>query len=248
MSKAEETKVIIDGEEVTVLNDGDIGISLDDPAHTEVAEQMYQAYLSIQEDREKEGLKNLRKLRNKQMPIQYAYKEKYAQYTELKENEAKAKGVKPKDLVDYPAFEYTPEHNYIGERIVFLMNINNQEVADFCRNIDISRSSLHRYIKGTHVPSEKLLEKIVAALFVDVADFSYEPDNFEEWKDSFKRYQGEDVFGFKKKILEQFQTNHFTYTAHEAVRHLPNAHFKIMKSLIENAFSILNLIPHDGDE
>ncbi|MBO5089581.1 MAG: helix-turn-helix transcriptional regulator [Clostridia bacterium] len=191
--------MLIDGEEVTVLNEGTAGVPFDDPAHTEVAEQMYRAYLSIQEDREKEGLKNLRKLRNKQMPIQYAYKEKYSQYTELKENQAKAKGVEPKDLVDYPVFEYTPEHNYIGERIVFLMNINNQEVADFCRNIDISRSSLHRYIKGTHVPSEKLLEKIIAALFVDVADFSSEPDNFEEWKDSFKRYQGEDIFEFKKE-------------------------------------------------
>lgn len=246
MSKA-ETKVIIDGDEVTVLPNEDFGIPLDDPVHIEESEKMYKAFLSIAEDRQKEGQKNLRKLRLNQLPVQYDYKEKYTKYTEDKEEAAKAKGVTPKDLKDYPAFEYTPKHNYLGERIIFLMDINNQEVADFCRNIDISRSSLHRYIKGTHVPSEKLLEKIISALFVDIVDFSFEPDNFEKWKASFKRFQGEDVFSFKKKILEQLQTNHFTYTAHNTVRHLPNAHFKIIKSLIENAFSILNLIPHDED-
>lgn len=248
MSKTEKSKIIIAGEEATAFDDEDIGVALDAPEHLKFAEEMYQSYLNIQEDREKEGLKNLKHLRNKQIPIQYAYKDEYSKYTKDKEAFAKSKGKDPKKLVGFHAFEFTPEHNYIGERIVFLMNKNNQEVADFCRNLNISRSSLHRYIKGTHVPSEKLLQKIVAALFVDVADFAFEPDNFEEWKNSFKRHQGEDIFEFKNKILGQFQTNHFTYTAHKAVRHLPNAHFKIMKSLIENAFSIINLIPHDGDK
>lgn len=241
------TTYILD-DETTVVDDDGIGLPLDDPQSIAEAEKFRQEFLTFQEDRKRKGLENLRFLRYKQLPIQYDYKEKYSQYRKLKENEARVKGVNPKNLANYPVFKYTPKHNYIGERINFLLKVNNQEIADFCRNVEISRSSLHRYIKGTHVPSEKLLEKIIDALFVDVASFSFRPDDFEEWKSSFRHYIGEDIFEFKSKILEQFQANHFTYKVHQVKRHLPNAYFKIMKSLIENAFSILNLIPHDEDK
>lgn len=140
---------------------------------------------------------------------------------------------------------YTGE-SFIGERIDFLMGKNNQEIAEFCRNIGMSRSSLHRYIKGSHLPSEKSLRKIIEGLYVSVADFCYEPENFEKWKSAFEQSSdNNDFFKFKENILKQLRINNFTYQNNGITMRLPNRYFELFRNLVKQSFDILELLPHD---
>lgn len=138
--------------------------------------------------------------------------------------------------------------SFIGERIEFLMVQNNQEIAEFCRNIGMSRSSLHRYIKGSHLPSEKSLRKIIEGLYVSVADFCYEPEDFGKWKSAFEKTdKTNDIFAFKDKLLEQLRINNFTYQNNGLTMRLPNRYFSLFRKLITDAVDILDLLPHDKD-
>lgn len=145
-----------------------------------------------------------------------------------------------------PSTPVTVSANYIGERIQFCLEQNNQEIAEFSRNVDISRSSLHRYINGTHLPSKKNLLKIIDGLFITPTDFSYLPDDFEEWKKLFDPEQdGEDIFAVCDYILRALKTNKFTYMYNEKTMRLPNRYFTLFRKLITDAVDILELLPHD---
>ena len=105
---------------------------------------------------------------------------------------------------------------------------------------------MHRYIKGTHIPSERLFKKIIEGLYVSVADFCYEPDNFEKWKSAFEQTaENNDIFKFKEKMLEQLRINSFTYKNNGITMRLPNRYFELFRNLIKYSFGVLDLIPHD---
>ena len=177
---------------------------------------------------EEEGEKNIKVLINKQKIL----------VEQFKKDQAKAKA-------NNKEISYSGD-SFIGERIVFLMGQNNQEIAEFCRNIGMSRSSLHRYIKGSFLPSEKSLRKIIEGLYVSVADFCYAPDDFEKWKSAFeKSYEVNDIFNFKERLLKKLRINDFTYQANGATRRLPNRYFELFRNLIKDSFAILELLPHD---
>lgn len=142
----------------------------------------------------------------------------------------------------------TVSANYIGERIQFCLEQNNQEIAEFSRNVDISRSSLHRYINGTHLPSKKNLLKIIDGLFITPTDFSYLPDDFDEWQKLFDPEQdGEDIFAVSNYFLHTLKTNKFTYEYNGKTMRLPNRYFSLFRKLITDAVDILDLLPHDKD-
>lgn len=177
---------------------------------------------------ERQGEENLKLLLSMQKPLVEQFKKKEAI--------AKSKGKE----IDYSG------DSFIGERIEFLLDKNNQEITEFCRNIGMSRSSIHRYIKGTHLPSEKSLRKIIDGLFVSVADFCYAPDNFEKWKTAFvKTADNNDIFDFKEKILKELRLNNFTYMNNGLSIHLPNRYFELFRNLIKQSFEVLELLPHD---
>lgn len=145
-----------------------------------------------------------------------------------------------------PNTPVTVSANYIGERIEFCLKQNNQEIAEFSRNVNISRSSLHRYINGTHLPSKKNLLKILDGLFITPTDFSYLPDNFEEWKKLFEPEEdGVDIFTIVNDILYRLRTNKFTYVYNGKTMRLPNRYFTLFRKLISDAVDVLDLIPHD---
>ena len=147
-----------------------------------------------------------------------------------------------------PSTPVTVSANYIGERIQFCLEQNNQEIAEFSRNVDISRSSLHRYINGTHLPSKKNLLKIIDGLFITPTDFSYLPDDFEEWKKLFDPEQdGEDIFAVSDYILRKLKTNKFTYEYNGKTMRLPNRYFTLFRKLVTDAVDILDLLPHDKE-
>lgn len=177
---------------------------------------------------EEEGEKNIKVLINKQKIL----------VEQFRKDQAKAKASNKE-------ISYSGD-SFIGERIVFLMGQNNQEIAEFCRNIGMSRSSLHRYIKGSFLPSEKSLRKIIEGLYVSVADFCYAPDDFEKWKSAFgKSYEVNDIFNFKERLLKKLRINDFTYQTNGATRRLPNRYFEAFRNLIKDSFAILELLPHD---
>lgn len=180
---------------------------------------------------EEQGEENFKTLIAKQKPL----------VEQFKKDQAKAK-------INNKEIAYEGE-SYIGERIAFLMKKNNQEVAEFCRNIGMSRSSLHRYIKGSFLPSEKSLRKIIEGLFVSVADFCYEPNDFEKWKSAFgKANEVNDIFKFKEELLSKLRINNFTYQANGITRRLPNRYFELMRSILKSSLGVLDLLPHDNKE
>lgn len=177
---------------------------------------------------EKQGELNIKTLLAKQKPLVESFKKKQAIATSKKQKIA-----------------YDGD-SFIGDRIEFLMGRNNQEIAEFCRNIGMSRSSLHRYIKGSHLPSEKSLRKIIEGLYVSVADFCYEPEDFDKWKSAFeKSAESNDIFLFKEKMLEQLRINNFTYKNNGIIMRLPNRYFELFRNLVKDSFEVLDLIPHD---
>ena len=177
---------------------------------------------------EKQGEENIKILLAKQKPLVEQFKRKQAI--------AKSKNEE---------ITYSGE-SFIGERIEFLMKKNNQEIAEFCRNVGMSRSSLHRYIKGSHLPSEKSLRKIIEGLYVSVADFCYEPNSFEEWKKAFEKTSGKnDIFKFRDSILRELRINSFTYQNNGVTMRLPNRYYELFRNLVKQSFEILELLPHD---
>ena len=191
-------------------------------------DQMHKENELAEKKWEEEGEKNIKVLINKQKPL----------VEQFKKDQAKAKA-------NNKEIAYSGD-SFIGERIVFLMEQNKQEIAEFCRNIGMSRSSLHRYIKGSFLPSEKSLRKIIEGLYVSVADFCYAPDDFEKWKSAFgESYEVNDIFDFKEELLSKLRINDFTYQANGATRRLPNRYFELFRNLIKDSFAILELLPHD---
>ena len=177
---------------------------------------------------DKQGEENIKILLAKQKPLVEQFKKKQAI--------AQANGKE----INYDS------DSFIGERIEFLMGKNNQEIAEFCRNIGMSRSSLHRYIKGSHLPSEKSLRKIIEGLYVSIADFCYEPNDFEKWKSAFETSSDiNDIFKFRDEILAQLRINNFTYQNNGITMRLPNRYFELFRNLIKDSFGVFEMLPHD---
>ena len=77
---------------------------------------------------------------------------------------------------------------------------------------------------------------------VFIADFCYEPDDFEKWKSAFEKSdKGNDIFAFKKKLLEQIRINSFTYQNNGITMRLPNRYYTLFRSIINNAFTVFDL-------
>ena len=136
--------------------------------------------------------------------------------------------------------------NLIGKRIEFLVNANKLEIAEFCRSAEISRCSYYRFTNGTNCPSVKTLRKIISAFSLSVADFCYEPTDFDKWKASFDVSKSEnDIFKFRDDVLVKLAKSNFTYRKNDVAFKVPNQYFEIFRNLIKDAFDILDLLPHD---
>lgn len=177
-----------------------------------------------------QGEENLKTLLAMQAPLVEQFKKKQAI--------AKSKGQE----ISYSGA------SYIGERISYLMKLNDQEVTEFSKNVGISRSSMHRYIKGSHLPSEKTLRKIIGCLFVDVPSFCYAPHSIDEWTKSFVAKHDEDdidIFAYRHNILAHLSNNRFTYKNNGVKVRLPHRYFDLLGKLITASFEVLEMLPHD---
>ena len=138
----------------------------------------------------------------------------------------------------------------IGERLKHLFEQKKIERIHFARQIGVSRSTLFRYCEGTSTPSKKRLLIIIDALDMDVADFCYEPKNYEKWKAVLeeKATRKNDIFTLRDNLLERLSRNNFTFQHKGETTRLPYRHYVILKAMLESSFRILDLIPHDSEE
>ncbi len=137
--------------------------------------------------------------------------------------------------------------SYIGERILFLLDKNGMDIATFCRYMEISRSSMHRYIKGTHLPTKKNLRKIIDGLCVTPKQFASNLDDFEEWKKQIDdNSENFDVFELCQSFLQSLDTFNLTYTTCDNItKRLPLKHRETFRAVFEEAVALLRLATND---
>lgn len=133
--------------------------------------------------------------------------------------------------------------NYIGERIQYLLELNGLDITSFCQSMNLSRSTLHRYLKGTYLPSKKTLQIIIEGLWLTPEKFASHLDNFEVWKWSLDSGRMKtDIFAMCENLREELNEYDFTYTAGDGtVKKVPQQHYKAFCNLLDDAVSLLRL-------
>lgn len=133
--------------------------------------------------------------------------------------------------------------NYIGERIQHLLELNGLDITSFCQSMNLSRSTLHRYLKGTHLPSKKTLHIIIEGLWLTPEEFASHLDDFEVWKWSLDSGRMKtDIFAMCENLREELNEYDFTYTAGDGtVKKVPQQHYKAFCNLFDDAVSLLRL-------
>lgn len=138
----------------------------------------------------------------------------------------------------------------IAERLQYIFETKNIEKTSFARQIGIGRTTIHRYLSGAATPSRKKLLVIIDALDMEVADFCYEPQNFKKWKEELETTQKHtnDIFDLKESVLSSLSKNNFSYLHNGEIKPLPYRYYKILKTMLESSFRVLDLLSHDKKE
>lgn len=136
--------------------------------------------------------------------------------------------------------------NYIGERVLYLRNQLDLEPIDVYEPAGISKSTLYRVEQGEHAPTESVIQKILYALQISLADFACFPDDFEHWKSIITEPDSSyDVYKFRDEVLEKLSRYSFSYKNSGKTIKFPRAHINLLKKLIESSFEVLDIVPHD---
>ena len=95
------------------------------------------------------------------------------------------------------------EKDAVANRLRYLLDEKDIEVATFAREVGMGRSTIHRYLKGEPISEKKLL-RIIDALSMSVADFCYSPQDIDEWKTSLVESVSEqnDIYAWRDNLLE----------------------------------------------
>ena len=153
-------------------------------------------------------------------------------------------------LANYPIEQRwaTPlPRNYIGERIQHLLELNGLDITSFCLYAGISRSTMHRYLKGTHLPSKKNLLNIMQCLGITAEKFARHPDDFELWKKSLLSDNEQlDFFKMCDMFRSQFEEYSVTYTTHDGKeKKIPYKQCEIFCKLFDDAVEMLRFSLND---
>lgn len=135
------------------------------------------------------------------------------------------------------------ERNYIGERIQYLLELHGADIASFCRYVGISRSTMHRYLKGTHLPSKKNLLNIICSLGMSAESFTRYPENFEQWKMSLTSCRESknffDMCDDFRLDLNKYDLTYMTVDGKE--KKIPHKHYETFCKLLDDAVELLRL-------
>lgn len=138
----------------------------------------------------------------------------------------------------------------IEKRLAYLFKVKKIEKASFAKQVGMGRTTIQRYTSnkdGGFKSTKKRLLKILDALSISVADFAFEPNDFEKWKASFDvpNFSGYDILSLRDNVLGAFENNNLVYRHNGETRRLPYQQYALMKSILESAFKVLDLVPHD---
>ena len=170
----------------------------------------------------------------------------------LEEKAAKEKEWEAQGTVNYDRLRQMQKDgklsntNYIGERVLYLRNQLDLEPIDVYEPAGISKSTLYRVEQGEHAPTESVIQKILYALQISLADFACFPDDFEHWKSIITEPDSSyDVYKFRDEVLEKLSRYSFSYKNSGKTIKFPRAHINLLKKLIESSFEVLDIVPHD---
>ena len=84
------------------------------------------------------------------------------------------------------------------------------------------------------------------SFFVSVSDFACFPDDFDEWKASFEKSDDtKDIYVFACDVIREIEEGNFSYKTNGIKVRVPNRYVSIVKELMQAAFNVLDLLPHD---
>ncbi len=137
------------------------------------------------------------------------------------------------------------QKNYIGERILYIREVNHQSQADLYQKAGVSKSTMIRCEEGINVPNEATLCKIVSGLDdFSLADFACFPGDFEAWKRSLTGPDdAPDIFEYAQSVVNTLGRGAFSYKVGESRLRVPYKCISKIKKLVEASFSVLELLP-----
>ena len=138
----------------------------------------------------------------------------------------------------------------IEKRLAYLFKMKKIEKASFAKQVGMGRTTIQRYTSskdGGFKSTKKRLIKILDALSISVADFAFEPTDYNKWAASFDtpNFTGYDILSLRDHVLGAFENNNLVYRHNGETRRLPYQQYALMKSILESAFKVLDLVPHD---
>ena len=138
----------------------------------------------------------------------------------------------------------------IEKRLAYLFKTKKIEKASFAKQVGMGRTTIQRYTSnkdGGFKSTKKRLLKILDALSISVADFAFEPTDYNKWVASFDtpNFSGYDILNLRDQVLNAFENNNLVYRHNGELRRLPYPQYALMKSILESAFKVLDLVPHD---
>ena len=138
----------------------------------------------------------------------------------------------------------------IAKRLKYIFEVKKIEKAAFARQVGMGRTTIQRYTseRGEGFKStKKRLLRILDALQISVADFAFEPTDDEKWKAAFNNptIEGYDILSLRDEVLFAFESNNFVYKQNGETKRFQGRPYELMKSIIESAFKVLDMVPHD---
>ncbi len=137
------------------------------------------------------------------------------------------------------------QENGIGKRIEHLRQEMKMGAKDLFEAAGIAKTTLYRIEKGQHIPTLRIIKKLLVPLSISLADFSSFPENFEEWKDALTDSKNEEnIFTFKKNVIGELENAVFVYENNSGKNiRVPLEHMELFRKLIKDAFGVLDLLP-----
>lgn len=138
----------------------------------------------------------------------------------------------------------------IEKRLAYLFKVKKIEKASFAKQVGMGRTTIQRYTSkkdGGFKSTKKRVLKILDALSISVADFAFEPTDYDKWEASFDtpNLNGYNILNLRDEVLNAFEKNNFVYRHNGVMKRLPYQQYALMKSILESAFKVLDLVPHD---
>ena len=136
--------------------------------------------------------------------------------------------------------------NCIGKRLNYLVKQRDMSISEIVSLAKIDRVNFYRIINGERVPRINTLLSLLDVLDISPYDFCY-PINFEYWMDCAPTsiYDApKDIFAVRDAVMSQLK-GRFYYHQNGNKVVLSGRYYNVFMDAIENAFHILDLIPHD---